>query len=109
MFKSFEPTDEKAMRKADLIRKLTSRKLWAAVVAFTTSLMLALGADAGTVERVTGIIMSGASLIAYIIGEGLADAGGGVSYTSGLPVWDAPMEPVEGKEPQEADPENGWD
>ena len=92
MFKGFEVKDEKAMRKADLIRKLTSRKLWAAIVAFATSLMLAMGADAGTVERVTGIIMSGASLIAYIIGEGLADAGGGVAYTSGLPLWEPPAD-----------------
>lgn len=56
-------------------RKLTSRKFWAAVVGFVTAVMIAAGAAENSVTEVTAIIMAGASLIAYIIGEGLADAG----------------------------------
>lgn len=59
----------------DWKRKLTSRKFWAAVTGFITMLIFALGKDAGTAETVTGLIMAGASLVAYIIGEGLADSG----------------------------------
>ncbi len=54
--------------------KLTSRKFWAAVVGFITPMLLAFGVAQDTVTQVTGIVMSGAVLIAYIIGEGLVDA-----------------------------------
>ena len=57
----------------DWKRKLSSRKLWVAVIAFVTSLMLALGAEPDTVEKVAGIIMSGGALIAYILAEGYID------------------------------------
>lgn len=60
--------------KIDWKAKLTSRKFWAAVVGFVSSLMIAFAVPQATVTQVTGIIMSGAALIAYIIGEGLVDA-----------------------------------
>lgn len=62
------------MKKIDWARKLTSRKFWAAVVGFVTPLMIAGGAQENAITQVTAIIMGGATLIAYIIGEGLADA-----------------------------------
>lgn len=62
------------MNKIDWKRKLTSRKFWLAVVAFVTGIMVAFKVDAETVEAVGGLIMSGAAVVAYIIGEGLADA-----------------------------------
>lgn len=58
----------------DWKRKLTSRKFWAAVIGFVTPLLLAFGIAEGDVTQIAGIIMSGATLIAYIIGEGLTDA-----------------------------------
>lgn len=61
--------------KIDWKRKLTSRKLWLALAGFVGGLILAFNGSAETVETVTGCIMSGASIVAYIIGEGLADAG----------------------------------
>lgn len=63
------------MSKADLIRKLTSRKFWIALVAFVSALLVAFNVDAGSVEQITSIIMSFGSLIAYILAEGWADAG----------------------------------
>ena len=62
------------MKQIDWKRKLTSRKFWLAVVAFVTGLMVTFKVDAETVEAVGGLIMSGAAVVAYIIGEGLADA-----------------------------------
>ncbi len=59
--------------KVDWIRKLTSRKFWAAVAGFVGPLMLAFGVSESTASEITGIIMSGASLIAYIISEGMVD------------------------------------
>jgi hypothetical protein len=58
----------------DWKRKLTSRKLWMAVAGFVTGLILAFNGSAETAETVTGCIMSGAAVVAYIVGEGLTDA-----------------------------------
>lgn len=62
------------MKKIDWARKLTSRKLWLAVAGFVSGLIVALNGSAEVAETVSGCIMAGASVIAYIIGEGLADA-----------------------------------
>lgn len=59
--------------------KLTSRKFWMAVVGLVAGILMAFKVDAGTVETVSGVIMSAASVVAYIIGEGLADAAGAAS------------------------------
>ena len=61
-------------------RKLTSRKFWLAVIGFVTAILIFYNVDGNTIERVTSIIMAGATLIAFIIGEGLAD-----SANAGLP------------------------
>ena len=60
--------------KIDWKKKLSSRKFWLAVVGFITSLLVAFNVDSGSVEQITSIIMSGATLIAYIISEGFIDA-----------------------------------
>lgn len=61
------------MQKVDWKRKLSSRKFWIALVGFITPILIAFNIDGGTIEQVTSIIMSGASLIAYIIAEGFID------------------------------------
>ena len=60
--------------KIDWKQKLTSRKFWAAIVTFVTSILVAFNVPNLTIEQVTAIIMGGASMIAYIVGEGLVDA-----------------------------------
>lgn len=55
-------------------RKLTSRKFWLALIGFVTAILIFCNVDGNTIERVTSIIMAGATLIAFIIGEGLADS-----------------------------------
>lgn len=62
------------MNKDDIIRKLTSRKFWAAVCALITNLVIAFGAAQETAVKITGIIMASAAVVAYIVGEGLIDA-----------------------------------
>ena len=56
-------------------QKLTSRKFWAAVVGFVTAVATAFGfPELG--EEACALIISGcAALAAFIIGEGIADAG----------------------------------
>lgn len=56
--------------------KLTSRKFWVAIVGFISGILMAFKVDSQTAETISGVVMAGASVIAYIIGEGLADAAG---------------------------------
>ena len=58
----------------DWKRKLTSRKFWAAIALFVSGCMVAFGGNPEKAEVISGLIMQGAAVVAYIIGEGLADA-----------------------------------
>ena len=58
-----------------IIRKLTSRKLWVAVAGFVSGLIVARNGSAETAEVVSGLILQGASILGYLLAEGLADAG----------------------------------
>ena len=57
----------------DWKRKLTSRKLWTAIALFVSGVLTATGRETQA-ETVAGLIMQAAAVVAYIIGEGLADA-----------------------------------
>ena len=63
------------MKKIDWVRKLTSRKFWLSIASFVAMLMVALGQPEATATQVTSLIMAGATVIGYVIGEGLADSG----------------------------------
>ena len=60
--------------KIDWKRKLTSRKFWACVCDFIGMMLVALKVDEGSATQVTALIMAGAGVVAYIIGEGITDA-----------------------------------
>lgn len=57
----------------DWKRKLTSRKLWVAVAGFVAGLIVAFGGSQENADTVSGCILSGAAVVGYVIGEGLAD------------------------------------
>lgn len=63
------------MTKQDIIRKLTSRKLWLSVASFVSMLLVAQGRAESDAAQVAALIMAGASVIGYALAEGLADAG----------------------------------
>lgn len=56
------------------VEKLTSRKLWVAVAAFVSGLIVAFKGDAEVAETVSGIILQGAAVLGYLLAEGLIDA-----------------------------------
>lgn len=60
--------------KIDWKRKLTSRKFWTAIAGFVAMMITAFGGAEETATQITALIMAGAAVVAYIIGEGLADA-----------------------------------
>lgn len=62
------------MKEINWTRKLTSRKFWTAVASFTSMMILATGGTDSIATQVTALIMAGATVVAYIIGEGLTDS-----------------------------------
>ena len=62
------------MNKEFIIRKLTSRKLWVAIAGFVSGLIVAMDGNAETAETISGLILQGASILGYLLAEGLADA-----------------------------------
>lgn len=61
--------------KIDWKRKLTSRKLWISIASFVSMLIIAINGNEGSAQQISALIMAGATVIGYVIGEGLADAG----------------------------------
>ena len=76
--------------KVDWIRKLTSRKFWLSIASFVSMLIVFFGGAESTATQVTALIMAGATVIGYVIGEGLADSGGVL-----VPEFDAIIEEEE--------------
>lgn len=68
----------------DWKRKLTSRKLWIAVSGFVAGLIVIFGGSQEDADKISGAILSGAAILGYMFGEGLAD-GGHVSSAQGAP------------------------
>lgn len=74
--------------KIDWKRKLTSRKFWLSVASFVSMLVVAFGGSEAVASQVTSLIIAGATVIAYIIGEGLADAAGNKTVVNAETVAD---------------------
>ena len=62
------------MKKIDWMRKLTSRKLWLSVASFVTLMVVACGGTENEAAQISALIMAGATVIGYVIGEGMTDA-----------------------------------
>ena len=62
------------MKKINWVRKLTSRKLWLSVASFISMMIVACGGTENEGAQIAALIMAGASVIGYAIGEGLADS-----------------------------------
>lgn len=74
-FKKEERSVDRAMKKR-LVKKITSRKLWVSVCSFASLIVTATGGTQNEAAQVASIIMAGATVIGYVVGEGLADAAG---------------------------------
>ncbi|MBR3845157.1 MAG: hypothetical protein IKM40_01090 [Clostridia bacterium] len=59
--------------KKDLIKKLSSRKFWAAVSALITALCVLFGVDELTLEKLTAVMGALSVLAVYIFTEGRLD------------------------------------
>ena len=61
------------MNKIDWVRKLTSRKLWMSVGSFVGMMIVAMGGTENQAAQIVALIMAGATVLGYVIGEGLVD------------------------------------
>lgn len=66
----------------EIIRKLTSRKFWIAVAGFVSGLIIAFGGSESEAAEVAALILSGASVLGYLLAEGLSDAAGAGASTT---------------------------
>lgn len=57
-----------------LIRKLSSRKLWAAVAGVVTGLSIVFGLDQNVINTVAGAVVSLVPIVTYICTEGKIDS-----------------------------------
>ena len=58
----------------DILRKLSSRKLWLSVAGVATGIAMALGANATEITSVAGAVTAVISVVTYIVVEGRIDA-----------------------------------
>ena len=59
---------------SEILRKLTSRKLWMALAGIATGIAMALGAESTEISAVAGAVTAITSVVTYIITEGKVDA-----------------------------------
>lgn len=59
---------------ANIMLKLTSRKLWMAIAGIATGIAMVLGVDGSEITSVAGGVVALISCITYIITEGKIDA-----------------------------------
>lgn len=76
----------------NILDKLKSRKLWAAIVGVVVGLAAAYGIDGNEYAEVAGIVTSAVSVISYIFAEARVDA------AASVPIILPEVKPEEGDE-----------
>ncbi|MCC8129426.1 MAG: hypothetical protein LIO51_05755 [Clostridiales bacterium] len=57
-----------------ILKKLSSRKLWAAIIGVVVGVALAFGVDSDSITSVAGAVTSLVSVVTYILAEAKVDA-----------------------------------
>lgn len=60
----------------EIIRKLSSRKLWMAIAGIASGIAMAFGAETSEISTVAGAVTALVSVVTYIYVEGKVDAEG---------------------------------
>lgn len=61
---------------SEILRKLSSRKLWTALAGLVAGLAMAFGLDQEVVASCAGAVVSVVSVVTYIVTEGRIDSNG---------------------------------
>lgn len=86
------------MNKSNWVRKLTSRKLWLSVGSFIGMMIVATGGTESEAAQVTALIMAGATVLGYVIGEGLVDGANKQPQVNSIKSWEADQSELEEEE-----------
>ncbi len=78
--------NELSTTEKNIVRKLTSRKLWMSLASFVMNQLVFFGYTENTATQVAALIMAGATVIGYVIGEGLADSSTTYDVAEALPL-----------------------
>lgn len=62
------------MKNRTWIQKLTSRKLWVSIGSFVSMMIVATGGTENQAAQIAALIMAGATVLGYVLGEGLVDS-----------------------------------
>lgn len=65
----------------DIIQRLKSRKLWMSIASFVSMIVVYFTGSESEGTKIASLIMAGASVIGYVIGEGLADSSDNVEIS----------------------------
>lgn len=79
----------------EILRKLSSRKLWMAIAGVATGIALALGVDTNEIGTVAGAVTALVSVVTYIAVEGKVDAEG---VKNAIVVMQEAVDVIEGDE-----------
>lgn len=69
-------------------KKLSSRKLWLAIIGFVSAMCVVFGVEDIKIEQICALIGALGTLIAYIFAEGISDASGKASEKTDTPPSD---------------------
>lgn len=61
------------MAKEDILRKLTSRRLWVAIAGIVTGIALIFGGNASEIQSIAGTITALLSAVGYMVTEASVD------------------------------------
>lgn len=84
-------------QKINWVQKLTSRKLWVAIIGIVAGLAAVFGIDENEYTAIAGAVIAAANAVAYILGEAKIDA---------ADRFNLPAEPKEETEVTEVTEEN---
>ena len=79
-------------------KKLTSRKLWLAIIGFVSALGVIFGVEDIRMEQICALIGALGTLVAYIFDEGVADATASKTDTSAAETQKSSNETDQNKE-----------
>ena len=81
----------------EILRKLSSRKLWMAIAGVATGIAMALGVESAEIGTVAGAVTALVSVVTYIYVEGKVDAEG---VKNAVVATQDAVEIIEGDDPE---------
>lgn len=83
------------MNGSSIFRKLTSRKLWIALIGVVVGLAAAFGINENEYAQIAGVATSAVSVVAYVLGESRVDSAGAMPINLHIDENGGAVDPIE--------------